>query len=56
MTSSSHVVTSLDVDGFQQNIATLLEGNNDFFDLHGAWARSMYDGSHYFGIQYRRRT
>ena len=56
MTSSSPVVTSLDVDSFQQNTATLLEGNNAFFDLHGAWARNMYDGPHYFGIQYRTHS
>ena len=53
ITSSSFVVTSLDVDGFQQNTATLLKGNNTFLDLHGAWARYMYDGPHYFRIQYR---
>ena len=56
MTSSSHVVTSLDVDGFQQNTATLLKGNNAFLDLHGAWARSLYAGPHYFGIQYLTLT
>ena len=53
MTSSSHVVTSLEVDGFQHNTATFLKGNNAFLDLHGAWARNMFDGPHYFNIQYR---
>ena len=56
MTSSNYVVTSLDVDGFQQNTATLLKGNTAFLDLHGVWARNMYDGPHYFGIQYRTPT
>ena len=53
MSSSSYVVTSLEVDGFQQNTATLLKGNNAFLDLHGAWARNFYAGPHYFTIQYR---
>ena len=56
MTSSSHVVTSLEVDGFQHNTATLLKGNNAFLDLHGAWARNLYVGLHYFTIQYRTST
>ena len=53
MASSSHVVTSLEVDGFQQNTATFLKGDNAFLDLHGAWARNLYDGPHYFSIRYR---
>ena len=56
MTSSSHVVTSLEVDGFQQNTATLLKGDNAFLDLHGAWAKTLYTGLHYFTIQYRTPT
>jgi len=53
MTSPNYVVTSLAVDGFQHNTAALLKGNNAFLDLHGAWARGMHDGPHYFSIQYR---
>ena len=53
LTSSSHVVTSLEVDGFHQNTATFLKGDNAFLDLHGAWARNLYYGPHYFSIQYR---
>ena len=53
MTSASHVVTSLEVDGFQQNTANFIKGNNAFLDLHGAWARSLYAGPHYFTIRYR---
>ena len=56
MTSSSYVVTALDVDGFHHNTATLLKGDNAFLDLHGAWARNLYAGPHYFGIQYRTPT
>ena len=53
MTPSTDVVTSLEVDGSQQSTATFLKGNIDFIDLHGAWARDMYAGLHYFGILYR---
>ena len=53
MASPSHVVTSLEVDGFHLNSAVLLKGNNAFLDLHGAWARNMYVGPHYFNLQYR---
>ena len=31
-------------------------GNNDFLDLHGAWAGNCRDGLYYFGIQYRTPT
>jgi len=53
MTSPSHVATSLQVDGFFHNTAAFHKGDNDFLNLHGAWARSIYAGPHYFGILYR---
>ena len=53
MSSPSHVVTALSVDGFHQPTSVLLKGNNAFLDLHGAWARYYYKGPHYFNIQYR---
>ena len=53
MASPSHVVTSLEVDGFHLDSAVLLKGNNAFLDLHGAWARNVYPGPHYFNLQYR---
>ena len=56
MASRSHVVASLEVDGFNLDTATLLKGNNHFLDLHGAWARNVYAGPHYFNIQYRTPT
>ena len=36
MPSASHMVTSLEVDGFHHNTANLLKGNNAFLDLHCA--------------------
>ena len=42
MTPLSHMLTALSV-----------KGNNDFLNLHGAWAGSAHDGVHYFSIQYR---
>ena len=56
MASPNYVVTSLEVDGLQYTTATLLKGNNAFLDLHGAWARNMYAGPHYFNLQYRTPT
>ena len=56
MASCSHVVTSLGVNGFQHTTATLLKGDNAFLDLHGAWARNVYAGPHYFNLQYRTPT
>ena len=53
MASPSHVVTSLEVDGFHLNTAVLLKGDNAFLDLHGAWARNIRAGPHYFNLQYR---
>ena len=56
MKSPNYVVTSLEVDGSQHTTATFLNGNNAFLDLHGAWARNMHIGPHYFNIQYRTLT
>ena len=53
MSSPSHMVTALSVNGFHQHTTSFLKGNNDFLDLHGAWAGNCHDGLHYFGIQYR---
>jgi len=56
MVFPSHVVTALSVNGFHQPTSALLNGNNNFLDLHGAWARNYYKGPHYFNIQYRTPT
>ena len=56
MTTPYYVVTSLEMDGFHHNTATFLQGNNAFLGLHGAMARNIYAGPHYFSIQYRTHT
>ena len=56
MTAPNYVVTSLEMDGFHYNTATFLQGNNAFLGLHGAMARNIYAGPHYFSIQYRARN
>ena len=56
MATPNVVVTSLEVDGFHHNTATILQGNNAFLGFDGAWARNFYDGPHYFTIQYRTNT
>ena len=56
MASRSHVVTSLGMDGFHHSTATYKKGDNAFLDLHGAWARNIYAGPHYFNVQYRTAT
>ena len=55
MATPHNVVTSLEMDGFHHNTATFMQGNNDFLALHGAMARNIYAGPHYFSIQYRAR-
>ena len=41
------------INGFHQNTATFIQGDNAFLSLHGAWARNMIARLHYFNIQYR---
>ena len=53
MESPGLMVTSLKVDSFYYNTATFLKGDTNFLDLHGTWARNVYDGLHYFSITYR---
>ena len=53
MTTPSHVVTALDVNGFPPHTTQFIKGNDAFLDLHGAWAGNCHDGLYYFGIQYR---
>ena len=55
MTFPSHMAASLGVDGFHHTTATSHKDNH-FLDLHGAWARNLYVGSHYFDMQYRTPT
>jgi len=56
MVSPRYVVTALSVNGFHQPTSVFLKGDNNFLDLHGAWARKYYKGPHYFNIQYRTPT
>jgi len=53
MSSRSHVVTSLNVNGFHQQSASFVKGDNDFLDLHGAWAQYYPAGIHSFNVMYR---
>ena len=56
MTTSSHVVTALNVNGFYQHTTSFIKGDSSYVNLHGAWAGYEHDGLHYFGIQYRTPT
>ena len=56
MANPRHVITSLELDGFHLYSPTLIKGNNAFLDLHGAWARNVYTGPHYFNLQYSTLT
>ena len=51
-----HLVASLEVDGSQHTTASLHKGENNFLDLHDAWARHMHAGLHYFNILYHSPT
>jgi len=44
MTSASHVNTALDVNGFHQHRSSSMKGDDQFLDLHGAWAENVYKG------------
>ena len=56
MSSPSHLVTALDVNGFYQQSTSHIKGNSSFLDLHGAWAAKYSRGIHYFNILYRTPT
>ena len=56
MTSPSHLVTALDVNGFYQQSTPHIKGNSSFLDLHGALASHYSSGIHYFNILYRSPT
>ena len=56
MSSPSHLVTALDVNGFYQQSTPQIKGNSLFLDLNGAWAAQYLKGKHYFNILYRSPT
>ena len=56
MVAPSNVFTALEVNGFHYHTTVIMKGNNDFLDLHGAGARQLYTGVHYFNMLYSTPT
>ena len=52
MSSPSHLVTALDVNGFHQPSAPCIKGDSSFLALHGAYAGQYSKGIHYFNVLY----
>ena len=56
MSSSSHLVTALDVNGFYQQSTPCIKGDSSFLALQGAHAGQYKKGIHYFNVLYRSPT
>ena len=56
MSSPSHLVTALNVDGFYQQSTPCIKGNSSFLALQGVFAGQYRKGIHYFNILYRSPT
>ena len=56
MFSSSHLVTALDVNGFNRPSTPCIKGDNSFLSLQGAYAGQYSKGIHYFNVLYRSPT
>ena len=56
MSSSSYVVTALNVNGFYQQSTPCIIGQNSFLALQGAHAGEYKKGIHYFNVLYRSPT
>ena len=56
MSSPSHLVTALDVNGFYQKSTPCIQGNDYFLPLQGAYAGQYSKGIHYFNVLYRSPT
>ena len=56
MSSLSHLVTALDVNGFYQQSTPCIKGDNHFLALQGANAGQYKKGIHYFNVLYRSPT
>ena len=56
MSSPSHLVTALDVNGFYQHSTPCIKGDNSFLALQGAYAGQYKKGIHYFNVLYRSPT
>ena len=56
MSSSSHLVTALNVNGFYQQSTPCIQGLSSFLALQGAHAGQYTKGIHYFNVLYRSPT
>ena len=56
MSSPSHLVTALHVNGFYQQSTPCIKGDSSFLALQGAYAGQYKKGIHYFDILYRSPT
>ena len=56
MSSLSHVVTGLSVNGFYQLTTPHIHGDSSYLSLQGTWAGYYHDGIHYFNVLYRSPT
>ena len=56
MSSPSHLVTALNVNGFYQQSTPCIKGNDNFHALQGAYAGQYSKGIHYFNVLYRSPT
>ena len=56
MSSPSHLVTALDVNGFYQQSTPCIKGDSSFLALQGAYAGQYRKGIHYFNVLYRSPT
>ena len=56
MSSPSHLVTALDVNGFYQQSTPCIKGNSSFLALQGAYAGQYRKGIYYFNVLYRSPT
>ena len=56
MSTPSHLVTALDVNGFHQPSTPCIKGDNSFLALQGAYAGQYSKGIHYFNVLYRSPT
>ena len=56
ISSPSHLVTALDVNGFYQQSTPCIKGDSSFLALQGAYAGQYKKGIHYFNVLYRSPT
>ena len=56
MSSPSHLVTALHVNGFYQQSTPCIKGDSSFLALQGAYAGQYKKGIHYFNVLYRSPT